>query len=158
MHIWQKYMKLSSFMHFCHESKCVAIYALYPEKFLREKSCYPESFCFFWLWYSVIDEMYLINMWIDIFFFEQVCISQFGHEGDHMRSKSFGWCRFPKSISTICKKNSGQQLLFFSTKKNVKTFAAPFDPINQSQCSKTLPSKSIIITHPATFSLITATA
>ena len=33
MHICQKYMKFSSFTHFCRESKSVAIYALYPESF-----------------------------------------------------------------------------------------------------------------------------
>ena len=49
MHICQKYVKFSSFTHFCREIKSVANLRALSGKFLREKSCYLESFCFFWL-------------------------------------------------------------------------------------------------------------
>ena len=46
MHIWKKYMTFSSFTHFCHESKSVAIYALYPESFSVKNLAIRKIFAF----------------------------------------------------------------------------------------------------------------
>ena len=46
MHIWQKYMKLSSFTHFCRENKSVAIYALFPESFCVKNLAIRKVFAF----------------------------------------------------------------------------------------------------------------
>ena len=46
MHICQKYMKFSSFTHFCRESKSVAIYALCPESFCVKNLAIRKDFAF----------------------------------------------------------------------------------------------------------------
>ena len=46
MHICQKYMKFFSFTHLCRKSKCVAIYALYPESFCVKNLAIRKVFAF----------------------------------------------------------------------------------------------------------------
>ena len=46
MHICQKYMKFSSFTHFCRESKSVAIHALYSKSFCVKNLAIRKVFAF----------------------------------------------------------------------------------------------------------------